>query len=528
MRIGGIASGLDTESIIKNLMKVERLPLDRFTQRKTRLEWQRDAYRDMNLLFKNLDDAASNIRLRSSINTRQAASSNESVLTATANASVRNGSYEVEVTKVAKAERYMSYETIMDTDGSKLDPAKSFQKQMGLEGVSNTFTISTNKKDKDGNLLPPTSFTIDNKSLNDILKDINASGLGINARYDTVFGRVIIEKTETGIHNQEPNGQEIMLAGEFFAKLNVNTDVNSKPNHKAQDAEFIFKNKSLGLSETITSKTNRNTVGGITVNLQEVGTTNITITSNTDDAFNKIKSFVEKYNETIDTIRSKLNEPTHRGFPPLTDEQRRELTEREAELWDEKAKSGLLRRDQNLTSALSQMRLDLYSPVTNSGQFNQLAQIGIKTSSNYLEGGKLEIDEEKLRAALADDPDAVHQLLNNAADPDLTKKPIGERTREEMQTIYNQTGLIGRLRNSVSESIKKIVARAGNENRTNQQFTLGRELLNVDQQIDRFQRRLVDIESRHWAKFTAMEKAMNQANAQGMAFMNQIMGAGNF
>ena len=51
------------------------------------------------------------------------------------------------------------------------------------------------------------------------------------------------------------------------------------------------------------------------------------------------------------------------------------------------------------------------------GQFNQITQLGISTSNDYTMGGFLELDEDKLRAALAEDPDSVHQILNGTADP---------------------------------------------------------------------------------------------------------------
>lgn len=525
MRIGGIASGIDTETIVRDLMRVERMPLNRFFQRKQTLEWQRDAYRDMNLQLKSLHDAASSIRLRSSLNTRETTVTNPQVLTASANASVRNGTYEVNVTQLAKAERYISTGTL----GTIESPGIDMNATINTADFGAGFKITTYN---DAGVANTKEFTTADKSLNDVFKEINESDLGVRAFYDSTFKKVVIERKETGVRNS--NGSEIQfedLTGgttvnsqKFLDQLKINLtlptgDPNDppNPNQRAGNASFSLTDPILGTQNFTDIKSNRTTVGGITLNLQTEGITSITVTSNTDDAFDKIKSFVDKYNEIIATIQTKVSEKVNRGFPPLTDEQRREFSEKEAELWDEKARSGLISRDQTLTSALNRMRLDLYSPVSNSGQFNQLAQVGITTTSNFREGGKLEIDETKLRAALADDPDAVHQLFNGIA-------ATGANDTE----TYNQTGLIGRLRNTIDDTIKKVESRAGNQFRTNQQFTLGRELTNIDKQIDRFQRRLSDIENRHWAKFTAMEKAMNQANAQGMAFMNQIMGAGNF
>ncbi|RXJ02272.1 hypothetical protein DS745_07740 [Anaerobacillus alkaliphilus] len=510
MRIGGIASGIDTESIVRDLMKVEKLPLDRFFQRKQTIEWKRDAYREMNLQLKNLHDSASSLRLRSSLNTRQTSIGDSKVLTATANATVRNGTYEVNVNKIAQAERYTSTaETHLNVNET-----------INTSEFGTGFTITTYNDEGVANTI---EFTTGDKSLSDLFNEINKSDIGVQVYFDSTFNKVVLERKETGIRNA--NGSEIEFGNGdggnfqlFLNKLNISLTLPGEdqieptnPNQRAGNAIFSFTDPVLGTKQYDNIRSNRTNVGGISLNLQNTGTTSLTITSNTDDAFDKIKSFVEKYNEVIQTIQSKVSERVNRGFPPLTDEQRRELSDKEAELWDEKSKSGLLTRDQTLTSSLSRLRLDLYSPVETSGRYNQIAQLGITTTSNFQQGGKLEIDEAKLRAALADDPDAVHQLLNGVAESGSTN-------------AYSQTGLIGRLRSTIDNTIKEIETRAGNQFRTNQQFSLGRELINVDQQIDRFQRRLTDIENRYWAQFSAMEKAMNQANSQAMAFMSQLMG----
>ena len=52
-----------------------------------------------------------------------------------------------------------------------------------------------------------------------------------------------------------------------------------------------------------------------------------------------IKSFVEKYNEFVDKTQTLLTEKKYRDFPPLTDAQREDLTDKEIELWEEKAKA---------------------------------------------------------------------------------------------------------------------------------------------------------------------------------------------
>ncbi|MFC0559293.1 flagellar hook-associated protein 2 [Halalkalibacter alkalisediminis] len=533
MRIGGLASGIDTESIIKQFMQVERQPLDRFFQRKQTVEWQRDAYRDMNLKLRTLEESAASIRLRSSLNTRVAKSSNEQAFTVSANADVQNGTYHFKVDQVATKSRNISAANITTGD-TKFSASTRLDAQANAAGDLSAYNgtqFSVKTYDSAG-AAKEVTVTIDTtKSLNENLKQINDSDIGVRAYYDSAFDRVVIERKETGEFNGEldANGvnRQIVFGGNT-SFLNDVLHIHQENEVAGVNAKVEFQNP-LFAGETITqeSRANRITIGGLTFNVTQP--TNgvfetVNVSSNTDDAFDKIKAFVDTYNDMIAEIQTKLTEPKHRDFPPLTDEQRQELSEREAELWDEKAKSGLLRRDPMLSSVLTQMRNDIYTPVSTSGQFNQIAQVGITTTRNFRDGGRLEIDEAKLRAALEDDPDSVHQLFNNVADKTLTDMKPEDRTAEQRAEIQSQTGIIGRLRTTINDTISKVVRRAGNENRTNQQFTLGRELINVDSQIDRFQRRLAQIEQRYWSQFTRMETAVNQANAQGNAMMSQLFG----
>ncbi|MED3645771.1 flagellar filament capping protein FliD [Halalkalibacterium halodurans] len=522
MRIGGIASGIDTESMIKQLMQVERIPLNKFTQRKITLEWQRDAYREVNLLLKKLDDAAANIRLRSSLNTKEASTTSKA-FTAQPNAQVRNGSYQLKVNQIATQSRNISSEAISN-GSTKISTTRALNEQnVYADGVNiedydgQTFTITTYNS---SGAAVEKSFTIDtSKSLDSLFRDINSAGLGVRMSYNSTYDKVIIERTETGAFNAADgsNDYQIVFGGETgflndVLKLNQANEV-SGTNAEVEFIDPIMSSEPIVVSD---SRTNRITVGGITFSL--TGTTEgfetFNVSSNTDAAFEKVMEFVDTYNATITELRSLLSEPRYRDYPPLTEEQRRELSEREAELWDEKAKSGLLRNDSMLNSLLSQMRADLYTPVQTNGQFSLITQIGITTSSDYRSGGLLEVDEDKLRAALEDDPDSVHQLLNGTADSSLTSIPAKDRTSQQRSEIYSQTGLVGRIRSSLSSTMNDIVARAGNENRTAHQFTIGRQILDVDKQIDRFQQRLTQIENRYWAQFSRMEQMVNQANAQ--------------
>lgn len=236
------------------------------------------------------------------------------------------------------------------------------------------------------------------------------------------------------------------------------------------------------------------------------GTVTISSTTNTDAIFNSIKSFVDKYNETIDEINKKLKETRYRDYQPLTDEQREQLTEKQAEKWEEKARSGILRGDSILSNALSSMRQALYRKVEAASKgFQQLAQIGITTTANYLEGGKLIIDEAKLKQKIEENPEAVYRLFSNN----------GEGANK---------GIVLQLRDEIKKTIKSIEDKAGNTLKTVNQYIIGKNILDIDTRISEAEDRLKRVEDRYWKQFSAMEKAVQRANSQSMYLMNAFGG----
>lgn len=260
-----------------------------------------------------------------------------------------------------------------------------------------------------------------------------------------------------------------------------------------------------------TRKTNNFTINDVTYTLKQVTGTdvNISVTQDTDSMVDTVMKFVDKYNETIDKINGELNEERYRDYAPLTAKQKEDLSEREIELWEEKAKSGMLRNDSILNGGLNKMRSNLYSQVTGANvntNYDQLTEIGIKTSSNYLERGKLIVNESDLRKAIEDDPNAVFELFMSKGSTDSEK------------------GIARRLRDSIDDTMERIEARAGNSLKTNAQFSMGRNLTDLDSRIDDFEKRLIDIEDRYWRQFTAMEKAISKMNQQSMFLMNQFGG----
>ncbi|MCK7607477.1 flagellar hook-associated protein 2 [Geobacillus stearothermophilus] len=492
LRISGLASGMDIDQIVKDLMKVERMPLDKLKQKKQLLEWQRDDYRAMNTLLQGLDDYLfSNITLQSSMFKKTVSSSNESVVTATAGSSAANVAAAIQVNQVATSAVWLS-------DATKRVDKASFS-------VDADVTLTINVTNRDGTTKQAAIAVKKGTTLDGVIAQLNSNlDLGVSAFYDEQTGRVSIMKKETGAQASLVLADQATV--DFFAQLGfTNTAAGQELTGKTagKDADITIN----GLRTTRSSNTF--TINGVTYTVKGTGTATVSVATDVDAMFNAIKGFVDKYNEVIAKINAELKEERYRDYRPLTDEQKEEMTEKQIELWEEKARSGMLRGDSILSSALSQMRMNVYTKVEGANipsGFSQLAQIGITTSSNYLDGGKLIIDETKLREKIKENPDAVYQLFNQDGATDAEK------------------GIARRLRDTIKATIGKIEQKAGKTIWTNQQFAIGRDLIEINDQIDRFEDRLKQIEDRYYRQFTAMEEAIQRANQQSMYLMNAFGG----
>lgn len=501
MRIGGLASGMDIDSIVTDLMKAERIPLNKLNQKKQIFEWQRDQYREMNKLLAELDTMSFNMTLQKTYQTRTATSSS-SAISATASTTATNGIYKLKVDQLATAAVRASHTGI--SGGSKIDTNAVLETQTFAGGAVQTGNFSIDTFNEDGTKKTAT-FTIDptKDTLNSVLKQITDSNLGLRAFYDSGSDRVVIERTVTGDFNKstEYGGSEIGFSTGFLTDILQFNDLS--PEAGGTNAKFTYN----GVLPIETSK-NEYTINNLTIKFNSVTQNEETITvgHNTQESFDKIVQYINKYNELIEKVNGKLTETRYRDYHPLSDEEKEGMTEDQVKKWEERAQSGLLRNDSILSGALNQMRMDFYTPISGALEgFRQLSDIGITTTSNYLDRGRLTINEEKLRQKLQESPEAVFKLFS--ADG----------------TTADTQGIAQRVRKTIKGTITNIEAKAGKSNWTNQQFTIGRNLTTIDSQIDRFEDRLSTVENRYWRQFTEMEKAIQKANSQSAYLMQQFM-----
>lgn len=502
----GIASGLDTQAIINDLMRVKRMPLDRLHQKKQLLEWQQEDYRAINLRLDAFRRSFESLRLQGTYKVSKAVSDNDQILSVTARGTPTQSIYSVEVVQLAKAAEYASV-----TLQTKVNNEKQSFSEAGLTG-NYSFQVNGVTISVDGNT-----------TLESLVSSINTNVQGVKAEIYN-HNQLIVKSVATGQDETIQLSQIDPDLARFFGLVDGSDEPITQVLETGADAQ-----QAMIRVNGVELRSNNNTFTYDNMQLTVKGTTagssiNVTVNQDLDAMVDKIKSFVDEYNKLIEEIHNKLGEKRYRDFPPLTDEQKEAMSEKEIEKWEERARSGLLNHDPILQKLTNALRIDLYSPVEGVGSLKHLTEIGItvgKSGPNskytYMENGKLYLDEGKLREALSENADDVIKLLtnrSNATDP---------------STKYKETGVFARmfdLKGTVDRTISELNTKAGLPSSLSlaDNSTIAKNIRDINEDIDKLERRLMMMEERYWRQFTAMEKALARLQNQGAWLNQQISG----
>ncbi|WP_312906889.1 flagellar filament capping protein FliD [Tissierella praeacuta] len=589
MRIPGLASGMDTDAMVQSMMKVERLKVDRYEQSKQIALWRQEAYINTNKMFANFilntqkdmglkkassTGSLSNVSYSRLDYVRKATSSNETAATVSATSEVVNGSYNIEVKELAKGASFSSAKL----NDKALENVKHLKfklndKEIEVGSADRTTDITMDDVVKAINSAKVETYqgkrVIDGKVeiegkmeplTEEQKKQVKEESLGVSAFYDKDNGRLFMQTTKTG------EGQEIKLdvvptkpgdseeviksigAGNIFIdKLNekVETgkkDVDGNPIYtpesmketKGTNSKIIFNGVEL------TYSSNNINLNGLDIELKAEGITNINVNTNVDGIMEKIEKFVNDYNELIEKTSKLVSEKRYSNYHPLSQEEKKAMHEDDAKLWQEKAKSGMLNRDETIQRTLQNIRTDLYKNVEGlDGSFKHITEIGITTEkySKGTTGGKLQIDKAKLRAAIEKDPEGVMKLLFN--EPDVKKDGMSEA--EYKKAVSNKSGVFTRIYDNLTDGMKSIIDKSGPgedadlfrsvqfniliDFRTKKSSIsdLDKEILDANKKIDDLNVMLYRKENAYYAKFANMEKMLSQMNSQSNWLSQQFM-----
>lgn len=231
--------------------------------------------------------------------------------------------------------------------------------------------------------------------------------------------------------------------------------------------------------------------------------TKIAVTRNTDQIVEGIQEFLKMYNETIDYITGLFkSDATYKDYAPLTAAQKAEMSDREVELWEEKAKEGLLRNDAHLERVLSSLRTAMYTKP--EGSSIAIYDLGI-TTSFYTNEGNFNADSlDDLRSAIESDPDAVRQLFAGTGGiMDLVNTAINNATKNSYASPGYLTAVAG-------------------SNLLDTSSTIYKQIKEIDTQLVTLENRYQSEYNRYWKQFNAMEQLISQMNSQSSWLSQQF------
>lgn len=498
VRLSGIASGMDTESIVAELMSAQRLRSTKIENKKTRAEWKQDQWKDLNKkLYSFYTGSLSKMRMQGSFSTKTATSSDASKVSVTAANNAAEGTHQIKVSSLASAQF---------VTGSKLGSTVTAGTTLSSLGVGEGDITLTNGT-------TPRTITISSTTtISEFVTKLKEGG--INASFDATQKRIYMSSKTSGSDGafslSAASGMDLSKLGlSAFGTADSDGSValtggGTMSFVSAKNAVFEYNGASM------TSSSNNITANGLTFSLlgtTGTGTVSVNVSNNTKAIYDNIKSFVKDYNALIKEMNELYDADSAKGFDPLSDDQKEVMSEDQIDKWESKIKDSLLRRDNTLGGLIGSMRSALSQSVTYETKGYALSTFGIKTA-NYTEKGLLHIsgdsddssvssEEDKLMKALTDNPEAVMKTLNTLADKLYTSFSDGMKSNSlrSALTFYND------------KEIKK-------------------QIDDYKGDLSTLETKLKDIENRYYKQFAAMEKAMSNLNSQSSNFAS-MLGTGN-
>lgn len=421
MRVTGLNSGLDTESIITALVEAKSEKKNKLVKAQTRLEWKQDAWKELNKkVYSFYTKTLSNMRMQGDYTKKITKSSNESAVSVITGSNAANGVQNLEVISQAKSGYLTGAE--LKKGGNKASYTSS-TKLSEIDGLSSALNSGTELTVKVGGKEKKISLTGD-MTINKLVSELRNAG--VNANFDEKNQRFFISSKATGAANNfeitasDSTGNP--AASTILQSLGFEGGDSNKIN--GSDAEIKLN------GATFTSDSNTFEINGLTITVNQETNEKITLntTDDTDGIYDMIKNFFKEYNELIIEMDSLYNAESSKGYEPLTDEEKEALSEKEIEKWEEKIKNSILRKDSTLNTVSSAIKQIMLQGVKMSdGNQHYLSEFGIGTlgyfnagenekSAYHIDGdpddSNVSNNDDKLRAAIASDPDKVTEFFS--------------------------------------------------------------------------------------------------------------------
>lgn len=231
----------------------------------------------------------------------------------------------------------------------------------------------------------------------------------------------------------------------------------------------------------------------------------------------KLVNFINDYNTLIEKLNTLTSTKHDKSYTPLTADQKKEMSETEIKLWNERVEKGQLYKDSTLTSITNSLKSTMRTVMEGSGL--NLEKIGINPSKDYSgnKNGTFNIDESKLTKALEDDIEGVMNLF-------IGKPEEGDKTTPE---YTSKTGILHQLKDTLykefktsSSTLSNKVGLEGTSTFSNNELT--KSISDYENKIKDMEKDFTRREQALYSKYATLEKMMNNLNAQQSNLMSQL------
>lgn len=419
-----------------------------------------------------------------------------------------------------------TYLTAADSNGNAVDFSMTSVEggTLGLAkaSASNKFNTSSRLSDlgftaeADGTYklnINGTEISLDKEStITSMISAVNKSAAGVTMTYSSLTNSFTLESKEFGSAGKIEVGDTAL--GRSLGLVDDNGTVGAA---EGQNAIFEINGQEIYLND------NTYTLDGNTFTFNDnmtIGETyNVAITKDSTTVKEALKKFVESYNKLIDDVygyigKSPATDDDGNKYEPLTSAEKEEMSEDEITKWEEKAKQGVLYNDSTVSTVMSQMRSALYTSVTlDDGSKFGIYNLGIKTSSEWSQHGKLEIDEDAFDKAFEKNEDAIIKLFTDS-----------------------DSGMMKKLNSVIDNAVKSsgaantrgtLVRKAGKaDSSVTTDSTIYKEMVKMQDRLKELQDRYDSKEEYWWKVFTNMETAMTDLNSQ-TSYISSYLGTGS-
>ncbi|MDB0440910.1 flagellar cap protein FliD [Clostridioides difficile] len=500
IRVTGLSGNFDMEGIIEASMTRDKEKVDKAKQDQQIVKWKQEIYRNIIQESKDLYDKYLSIDSPNSIVSKNAysatriTSSDESIIVAKGSAGAEKINYQFAVSQMAEPAKVTIKLNSSEPIVQQFPPNASGASSLTIGGVN----IPISEQD--------TTSTIVSK-INSLCADSD-----IKASYSEMTGELIISRKQTGSSSEldlKINGND-SLAQQIADDNGITFGTDSSGskfalvNGKNMEADVTDEQ---GRVTHISKEQNSFKIDNIDYNINSKGNAKLVSVTDTEEATKNMKAFVDDYNKLMDKVYGLVTTKKPKDYPPLTDDQKEDMTTEEIEKWEKKAKEGILRNDDELRSFVEDIQSAFFGDGKN---ITILSKLGINEHENYNKKGQISFNADAFSKALIDDSDKVYKTLAGYSS-NYDDKGMFEKLKD---IVYDYSG----------SSFSKFVKKSGIEKTSSaSENVYSKQIAEQEKNINRLVDKMNDKEKRLYAKYSALESLLNQYSSQ-MNYFSQAQG----